>query len=138
MIGSFGTLAAIASLNFRLHSIPEATKTSLYSFKDADSALAKRNEILRSVLQPLALDLLSPAAAVRVARRGFVLALRAGGSEAVLKRYERELGGAEVLPAADDSEFWRTVQELSPNSLAASRTASSCASRRRCRECRHY
>lgn len=118
MIGSFGTLAAIASLNFRLHSIPEATKTFLYSFKDADSALAKRNEILRSVLQPLALDLLSPAAAVRVARRGFVLALRAGGSEAVLKRYERELGGAEVLPAADDREFWRTVQEFTPEFLS--------------------
>ncbi len=118
MIGSFGTLAAIASLNFRLHSIPEATKTFLYSFKDADSALAKRNEILRSVLQPLALDLLSPAAAVRVARRGFVLALRAGGSEAVLKRYERELCGEEVLPAADDREFWRTVQEFTPEFLS--------------------
>lgn len=118
LIGSFGTLAAITSLNFRLHSIPEMTQTFLFTFPDVDSALVKRNSILRSVLQPLALDLLSPAAAVRVARRGFVLALRAGGSETVLNRYRRELDGAEALLAADDAVFWRTVQEFTPEFLA--------------------
>jgi glycolate oxidase FAD binding subunit len=118
LIGSFGTLAAITSLNFRLHSIPEATRTFLYTFSDADSALAKRNEIQRSVLQPLALDLLSPTAAVHVARRGFLLALRAGGSEAVLNRYQRELDGAESLFAADDARFWSAVQEFTPDFLA--------------------
>lgn len=118
MIGSFGTLAAIVSVNFRLHSIPETTKTFLYTFPDVDSALEKRNAIMRSVLQPLALDLLSPAAAVRVARRGFVLALRAGGSETVLNRYQRELDGAEALLAADDAAFWRAVQEFTPEFLA--------------------
>ena len=32
MIGSFGTLAAITSVNFRLHSKPEGTATFLYTF----------------------------------------------------------------------------------------------------------
>lgn len=118
MIGSFGTLAVIASLNFRLHSIPEATRTFLYTFPDAESALTKRNEILRSVLQPLALDLLSPAAAVRVGRRDFVLALRAGGSESVLNRYRRELDDAEMLQSGDDAAFWRAVQDFTPEFLS--------------------
>ncbi len=71
--------------------------------------------MLTSPLQPLCLDLLSPAAAVRFSQKGYVLALRAAGSPAVLKRYEHELPGAERL--TNDALFWRHVQEVSSGFL---------------------
>ena len=80
MIGSFGTLAVITSVNFRLHSLPKETRTFLFSFGDLDSAIEKRNQIVRSALQPMAVDLISPAAAARVGNRGYVLAIRAGAA----------------------------------------------------------
>ena len=37
MIGSFGTLAVITSVNFRLHPMPEQTHTFVFSFNDVGS-----------------------------------------------------------------------------------------------------
>ncbi len=93
LIGSFGTLAAIASVNFKLAPQPEASRTFLFAFDTAEECLATRNRVLASVLQPAALDILNPAAARLAGQDGFVLAVRAGGSEAVLARYARELAG---------------------------------------------
>src|SRR5262249_26976209 len=61
MIGSFGTLAAIAVVNFKLLPMPEMERTFLMTFGDLAAALAARDRILASVLQPSALDLLNPA-----------------------------------------------------------------------------
>ncbi len=117
MIGSFGTLATIYSVNFRVHSLPPTTRTFLFSFADLKSALERRDAIARSALQPMALDLISPAAAARFDLRGYVLAIRAGGSRTVLERYERDLSGSERL--CDDAEtgFWQKVQEFTPEFL---------------------
>ena len=115
MIGSFGTLAVITSVNFRVHSIPEHTWTFLFTFPQLEKAIDVRDHMLTSPLQPLCLDLLSPAAAVRFSQKGYVLALRAAGSPAVLKRYERELPGAERL--TNDALFWRHIQEFSSEFL---------------------
>ncbi len=112
LIGSFGTLAAIATVNFRVHALPEETRTFLFSLPDVDGAIEKRDAVLRSVLQPTAVDLLSPVAATRLGRRGYLLAIRAGGSKAVLDRYGRELDGAEVL--TPDTEFWQQIREFVP------------------------
>ena len=112
MIGSFGTLAVVTSVNFRLHSVPEATESFLYSIPDLEEALRKRDAILTSVLQPIAVDLLSPAFALRFSRRGHLLAIRAGGSRAVLARYRRELADAEPLEGEAEQEFWQQVQEM--------------------------
>ena len=70
MIGSFGTLAVIASVNFRVHALPRETRSFVFSFQDLDSAVAMRDSILRSVLQPLAVDLMTPPAAARAGFRG--------------------------------------------------------------------
>jgi glycolate oxidase FAD binding subunit len=117
LIGSFGTLAAIATVNFRVHALPEETRTFLFSFADLDRAIEKRDAVLHSVLQPMAVDLLSPVAATRLGQRGnlrggYLLAIRAGGSKAVLDRYGRELDGAEVL--TPDAEFWQQNREFVP------------------------
>ena len=113
MIGSFGTLAVMTSLNFRLHTLPRQTRTFLFSFDDLDSAIEKRDSIIRSALQPLALDLLSPSAAVKLGLRGYVVAVRAGGSPAVLARYARDLDGSTQLATVEEeSGFWEQVREF--------------------------
>lgn len=91
LIGSFGTLAAIVSLNFKLLPVPEAERLFLLSFDSLDAALAARGRILESVLQPSSLDLLNPAAAGVLGWSGYTLAMQVGGNAAVIGRYEREL-----------------------------------------------
>jgi glycolate oxidase FAD binding subunit len=112
MIGSFGTLAVMTTINLRLHPLPEETQTYLYSFADLDEALQKRDEVLRSPLRPMAIDLISPAAAARLGADGYVLAIRAGGTRVVLRRYERELSYAEKLAGSDEALWWSHVREF--------------------------
>jgi glycolate oxidase FAD binding subunit len=112
MIGSFGTLAVITSVNFRVHPMPEQTHTFVFSFNDLDQLLEKRNSILYSVLRPMALDIISPPAATRLGLRGHVLAMRAGGSPKVLARYDRELQGATRITGAEDTIFWTQIREF--------------------------
>jgi glycolate oxidase FAD binding subunit len=109
MIGSFGTLAAITSVNFRVHSRPEQTRTFVFSFDSLDAAVHKRDAILGSVLQPMAIDLISS--------DGYLLAVRAGGSQRVLDRYARELAGSGMLAGEDESGFWEGIREFTPNFL---------------------
>ena len=117
MIGSFGTLAVMTSINFRLHAVPEATNSFLFSFPDLDAALKQRDDILVSQLRPLSLDLLTPPAAARVGQRGFLLAVRAGGSNAVLRRYARDLTGSVRLAGSDDESLWAQIREFSADFL---------------------
>lgn len=118
MIGSFGTLAVITSINFRVHSLPQETRTFLLTFPDLESAIEQRNAILSSFLQPIAVDLISPAAAARLDMRGYTLAIRAAGSPGVLKRYARDVGNREdVLAGEQEISWWRIVREFSPEFL---------------------
>src|SRR5690349_63217 len=84
MIGSFGTLAAIAVVNLRVHPMPAATRTFVQEFDKAADAIAARDAVLKSTLQPAAVDILK-------SREGYQLLIQAGGSPAVLDRYSREL-----------------------------------------------
>lgn len=117
MIGSFGTLAAMAVVNFKLTSQPALERTCLLSFENLDAALAARDKIVRSVLQPEAVDLFNPLAAAKLGGRGYLLAIQFGGNEAVVARYEREiaaLGSGVAIEAEDEAVFWRSVQNYSP------------------------
>jgi glycolate oxidase FAD binding subunit len=91
MIGSFGTLAALAVLNFKVQPMPHVERLFLLSFDSLDTAIAARDKILKSVLQPASIDLLNPMAAAIVGWSGYILAIQAGGNAAVVDRYEREL-----------------------------------------------
>ena len=117
MIGSFGTLAVMTSVNFRLHPLPEETNTFVYTFHDLDEALAKRDAIMASPLRPMAVDLLSPPAAARLGWNNFVLAIRGGGSRGVLRRYERELSHSERLTGNDETTWWALLREFSADFL---------------------
>ncbi len=116
MIGSFGTLAAIATVNFKLAPKPAAEQTSLLAFDTLSAAIAARNRVLQSVLQPAAMDLLNPLAAVPLNLRGFILAIQYGGNEQVVARYAEELSGfgaQTVLSGDDERKFWRQIRNAS-------------------------
>jgi glycolate oxidase FAD binding subunit len=119
MIGSFGTLAAVVSVNFRLNVLPAAARTFVLRFPDIRSAIARRNSILGSVLQPAAIDLLNPPVASLFGEQGFVLLVRAGGEEALLARYAQELPDAESLDGEVETALWERVQEFVPGFLHA-------------------
>ena len=122
MIGSFGTLAAIASVNFKLTPMLETERSFLLPFADVSSAIAARNQILRSPLQPTAIDLLNPAAGASLGRRSFLLAIRAGGNAAVVERYEREftpLADGVALDGDRQETLWNHIREFTPMFLEA-------------------
>jgi glycolate oxidase FAD binding subunit len=111
MIGSFGTLAAIGIVNFRVHPAPSATRTFVLQFENLAEAIAARDAVLKSQLQPSSIDILKSAGSCR-------LLIQAGGSAAVLDRYSRELTGAHVLEGGDERELWQTICEFTPRFLS--------------------
>ncbi|HTS29991.1 MAG TPA: FAD-binding oxidoreductase [Bryobacteraceae bacterium] len=120
MIGSFGTLAAIAVINFKLLPMPELERSFLLPFESLSKALAARDTIIGSVLQPSALDLLNPAAGATLGNRSWMLAVRGGGNEAVIVRYERDLAkfsGSAVFDGPQQDALWHHVQEFTPRFL---------------------
>lgn len=111
MIGSFGTLAAIVSVNFRVHPMPPATRTFRWEFHGAELAAARSFGILKSALQPMAIDI----------RKGgglYTLLVQAAGSAAVLERYGRDLEGGEALDAEAERQAWREIRQFTPLWLA--------------------
>jgi len=118
LIGSYGTLAAIASVNFKLVPAPPATRTFLLSGPQWELLVEARDGLLASVLQPAAVDLLNAKAASRCGLQDPVLAVRAGGSERVLDRFQSELQQFEACDGEREAEFWRGVEEFSPRFLA--------------------
>ena len=113
MIGSFGTLGVIGEANFKLTPVPPASATFLERGVSLEAVMKRRNEILASVLQPTAIDL------VRTADGAWTLALQVGATERVVERYRRELSKAEALEGAAEAEFWCGIREFTPNWLRA-------------------
>ncbi len=118
MIGSFGTLAAIASVNFKLSPVPAHTRTWVIQFDTIGAAITARNSILKSVLQPSAVDLLNSQAAVHLNRSKHLLLVHAGGNAKMLERYQAELGGAPELSGEEEEALWRRVRNFTPYYLA--------------------
>jgi glycolate oxidase FAD binding subunit len=108
MIGSFGTLAAIATVNFKVFPSPVASRTLAMEFTTAGEAFAERDRILSGVLQPSAIDIVNWP-------RGFRMLIRAGGNNAVLDRYTRELPQARI----EDENVWNSICEFSRRFVTA-------------------
>jgi glycolate oxidase FAD binding subunit len=101
--GSEGRLALIARASFRLHPLPKATQTLVFETGDAAGVVAS---LLRSQLQPSALDVLHP---------GRVAVLFEGSERAVAAQVAtaRELvGGAEADPPVWDESRGRQAAAL--------------------------
>jgi glycolate oxidase FAD binding subunit len=119
MIGSFGTLAAIAVINFKVLPEPEAERSFLLSFGSLADAVAAANALRKSMLQPSAVDLLNPSASA-AAGGGWLLAIRVSGVAAAVARHQREicaLGDAQVLENSAHENFWNQAREFTPRFL---------------------
>jgi len=118
LIGSYGTLAVITSASFKLFPAPRQTRTFLAEFKTAKEALVFRDQVVRSPLSPMCLELVSPLARKlmrpETADDAWVICVRASGSDVVLARYRRELGAAITNELGSDSEnaMWCAVQNF--------------------------
>ena len=119
MIGSFGTLAAIAQVNFKVFPVPAESRTFLMEFSSAAAAFAERDRILRGVLQPAAIDIVNHKGADTPLHlnlpSGYRLLVRAGGNAKALERYARELPAAQ--PCSES--VWDEIREFTPHFLAA-------------------
>src|SRR5262249_15738702 len=104
MIGSFGTLAAIAAVNFKLAPMPEGERRFLVPFRNVAAAMEARDRIIKGQLQPAAIDLLNPPIGATVGNTAWVLAIRVAGNAAAVDRYEREFAGFADSVAIDAGE----------------------------------
>lgn len=128
MIGSFGTLAAIATVNFKLLPVPEAASTLLSEFEDLKAAIAALQAVMRAGLNPIAADILNPILSAQfnaqINMRGFVLAMQFAGNNAVIERCVREAtalcgeaGTPRPLAHEEDQRFWSAVSQITPRHL---------------------
>jgi glycolate oxidase FAD binding subunit len=114
LIGSFGTLAAIATVNFKLAPVPLFERTLAVAFDSLAAALLLRDGMLKGVLQPAALDLLNPAASALLGMSGWTLILNAAGSNPeLIARYEAALDKYETV----SDQTWHNLLEFTPNFL---------------------
>jgi glycolate oxidase FAD binding subunit len=110
MVGSFGTLAAIATVNFKVFPAVES-RTFVTEFATAAEAFSERDRILRGVLDPSAVDIVNWPGSYQGA---FRLLVRAGGNAAVLDRFAREMPAAQAV----DESIWDEIREFTPRFLA--------------------
>jgi len=121
MIGSFGTLAAIAVVNLKLVPMPEAEQSFLLPFRTLEEAMAARNQVIASPLQPVAVDLINPQAAQWFGGGGWLLAVRAAGIASVVHRYQRELAHMTSRLAVESpcpETLWSDLESCTPRFLA--------------------
>ncbi|HXE75210.1 MAG TPA: FAD-binding oxidoreductase [Candidatus Xenobia bacterium] len=126
LIGSLGTLGIITEVGFKCFPLPARRGTFLVSFPDARAALAFRDAVIQSPLQPMALELLDPAAArlldsALVSREHWSLVIAATGVDNVIQRHQRDLDQlARKLTASSfvahtqehPASLWEAVREL--------------------------
>lgn len=124
MIGSFGTLAVIASANFKVFPKPESS-VSLQLHAPSQAALhGALRQVLGSVLQPNAVDWLDAraAASVGLASRHTLL-VETSGTRTVTRRYRDAYGTlarrAGVTIEEVPQAVWSPVQECGPRWLEA-------------------
>ena len=130
MLGSFGTLACITTVNFKLFPRPAREATFVFRNPSAEKLLGLRDAILSSAAQPVALDLLNGAAAqglVLELETPFALLAKAEGSAAVVARYRSEYESLAsraavemVIPEELGAEaLWAAVREAPATALSA-------------------
>lgn len=119
MIGSFGTLAAIAVANFKLIPRPSAEATFVTAFETLDAAVSARDRMLKNQIPPIALDVLNHLASAQLGHKGHLLAVRVAGNAAAVERCRRELTAPDtlLLEGKEQARFWQNVQEYTPHFL---------------------
>jgi glycolate oxidase FAD binding subunit len=120
MIGSWGTLATLASVNFKLLPVPAVERTMLMGVNSTAAAFDIRDRLIRSVLQPSAIDFLNLRAAGELGYKKALLAIEFGGNEAVIERCRHEIRqwGEPVEQTTDESQqLWNRIRNFTPKFL---------------------
>lgn len=120
MIGSFGTLAAIVSVNFRVLGRPEVTRTILFACENIESAMEVRDRVLAGVLNPAAVEILNPVLSAQLGLKSFIVAIQFNGSPAVIARCLRDaeqFGAGRSLGGEDEQRFWQSLAQVTPRFL---------------------
>lgn len=116
-IGAYGTLGAMAVINFKVLPMPVETRTFVLECAKASEAIAARDALLEGILQPLAVDLLSPKAAAACGlSAAWCLLVEAGGNTTLLDRYQRVLAAYRVI---EGGAIWPRVTAFAESFLAA-------------------
>ncbi|HEY7333423.1 MAG TPA: FAD-binding protein [Bryobacteraceae bacterium] len=108
MIGSFGTLAAIAIVNFKIFPKPAESRTFSMRFDSAADAFRERDRILSGALQPAAIDIVNWPSGIR-------LLVRAMGSRRVVDRDALDLAHMKL----EDDSVWDEIREFAARFLAS-------------------
>ena len=126
LIGSWGTLAVVTSASFKLFPRPRQTRTFLAEFMGVADAVAFRDRMLRSPLDPICLEMVSPGARSLMRpemadSRTWVVCVRAAGSDAVLARYRSELGlvVSREITGDDEMKLWQAIANFSSSAAEA-------------------
>lgn len=115
LIGSLGTLAPMATVNFKLTPRPPATATFYLQSEKLSAVFAERNRLLAGVLQPTGIEVLNPKAAERIGLSAqWTLVVEAAGSASVLSRYTKELAAFERT----DRLLFASIRDFTPAWLA--------------------
>jgi glycolate oxidase FAD binding subunit len=145
LTGSYGSLAVMTRANFKVFPRPRQTRTFVCSFHSLDEALQFRTHLFQSPLTPMCMEIISPRAGEYLRDAGTVhdpddyspeqplslpavewqIVLRAVGSDNVLARYARELGGAvtRTLEGPAEDQFWSWISHFEQSVLARHRNA---------------
>jgi len=120
MIGSWGTLAAMASINFKLLPILEVEATMLLGVDSPGAALAIRDKLIRGVLQASAIDFVNLRAAAELGYKKALLVVEFGGNQAIIERCRREMSklGEPVEQTPDEAALlWSRIHNFTPKFL---------------------
>jgi glycolate oxidase FAD binding subunit len=121
-LGSFGTLAVIASANFKLLPIPRAATSLLCRFDDAADAFAALEALQLTQLTPTAAEYLDAGALQALGFDGTcALVVRAEGLPEAVERHIVDLAGLAArnrasdtrrLDGEDDTTLWAHIADL--------------------------
>lgn len=122
-LGSFGTLAVIASANFKLMPIPRAAASAICLFDGIEAAFAALEALHLTQLTPTAAEYLNSGALASLGIASVcALALRAEGLPAAVERHisdmselARRNGARDVqrLDGQQDADLWARIADLS-------------------------
>lgn len=118
-LGSFGTLAVVASANFKLLPLPRFRATQRCTFQSAEAAWRFADALHETQLTPTAAEYLNGPALAALGMDGACgMLVRAEGIEAAVERHMRDLAalaaqhGAAAERMDDDSRLWARVADL--------------------------
>lgn len=118
-LGSFGTLAVVASANFKLLPAPRFNATQCCTFDSIKAAFGFLEALQMTQLTPTAAEYLNRGALHALGLDGAcAIVVRAEGLEAAVERHMREVGGlaqqhnATTTLHAEDAVLWQCIADL--------------------------